>query len=410
MSKVTIDAAEIVDARTDIISLVKRGANRLPFRVIKSEEEDMLDLFKAGRIIFGKSEKKPEVVAVMFGTEPDADLLAKTFATAGLDPAKLTKSEADEVITFAKSDVEKAQGTVLVKSGDAVVAVSGLAKSFDSWGGSSDFVSAIRANTFYPSIYSSQDVFTSCIYSIMSNSNSPDEAASRVAACADDYKNYIVMLTANLPASAFHLDHGFYSLAKSETPVVKSEEPKAEEPVATTETVTTEAAVEGTEAVTEPVAKTEAEIAAEAAKTAETAAVVVEPVAKTEAEIAADISAQVEAQVAAKMAEFAKSQEAPKEPTETLAETIQKSVASAMATALAPINATMAELSSKVEETSVGLAKADAALNGTVIGGASSENLGRVSKTDNSVGAGEPPLLDTAYTPIARAAGQLVRR
>jgi hypothetical protein len=52
MPKLLLEAHELTDADVDFVSLVKRGANRIPFRIVKEDTSDMLDLHKIGRKLF----------------------------------------------------------------------------------------------------------------------------------------------------------------------------------------------------------------------------------------------------------------------------------------------------------------------------------------------------------------------
>ena len=74
MRKLQLKATELVDTDVNFVSLVERGANRIPFRITK-EDEQMLDLHKIGRSLFRKAEPKPEIVAVIAqkGADPAQD-------------------------------------------------------------------------------------------------------------------------------------------------------------------------------------------------------------------------------------------------------------------------------------------------------------------------------------------------
>lgn len=105
MPKLTFNAHELTDANVDFVAMVKRGANRIPFRITKSEDADMIDLSKLARTVFLKADPKPAVAAVIFdGAAP-----------AAYAPVGFAKSEADGLTTFAKADV-KDGGTLLVKT------------------------------------------------------------------------------------------------------------------------------------------------------------------------------------------------------------------------------------------------------------------------------------------------------
>ena len=133
MPDLQIKANELVDTRVDFIALVKRGANRIPFRIVKQENEEMLDLQKIGRSLFKKAEAAPEVIAAVVPAGSDLEMLAKLFEDAGLDSTAFLKTEIDGVVTLAKADADKAEDTVVIKSGDIGLVITGLKKGFDAW-------------------------------------------------------------------------------------------------------------------------------------------------------------------------------------------------------------------------------------------------------------------------------------
>ena len=59
MSRLEFKATELTDTDVDFVSLVKRGANRLPFRITKGDDE-MIDLYAIGRKMFQKAEPRSD--------------------------------------------------------------------------------------------------------------------------------------------------------------------------------------------------------------------------------------------------------------------------------------------------------------------------------------------------------------
>ena len=131
MSRRKIKANELVDTDVSFVSLVKRGANRIPFRITK-EDGPMLDLYKIGRSLFHKADSRPQIVAAVFQKGADLTKVAALFQKAGLEPKKFVKSEKGGVVTVAKADAAAAEDTMVVKMSDSFgLVVSGLKKSFD---------------------------------------------------------------------------------------------------------------------------------------------------------------------------------------------------------------------------------------------------------------------------------------
>ena len=253
MPRLQIKANELVQTDASFVSLVKRGANRIPFRITK-EDEPMLDLHKIGRNLFKKEDPKPEIVAAI--VQPGADIarVAAIFKEAGLEPKSFIKTEEDGITTVARSDYADAHDVALLKVGeDMVLAVSNMKKGFDSYAyNSTDFNAIMATEGVYPSMCVAKDVLGGTISNILYKSSSPAEAAGTVGAAIDDFKTYMVGLLGAVPVSAFKMDVAIAKAAEQKLPDDKSgagaEEPapkpkarKDEVPAASDEQPVTEA-------------------------------------------------------------------------------------------------------------------------------------------------------------------------
>ena len=255
MPKLQVKANELVNTDASFVSLVKRGANRIPFRITK-EEEPMLDLHKIGRNLFKKADPKPEIVAAIIQPGADVSRVASFFKAAGLEPKQFVKSEQDGILTVAKEGYAEAEDVALLKMGeDVVVAVSGLKKSFDSYAyNSTDFNVVMATEGVYPSLCVAKDVLGQVIGNILYKASSPAEAASQVGEAIDDFKTYMVGLLGAVPVHAFKMDVAIAQAIekaaapaeeedeetkaakakakKGEVPAASDEPPVAEEPAA----------------------------------------------------------------------------------------------------------------------------------------------------------------------------------
>ncbi|CAA2141486.1 hypothetical protein [Hyphomicrobium sp. ghe19] len=253
MSKQQISATELVNTEVNFVSLVKRGANRIPFRITK-EDQNMIDLHKIGRAIFKMAEPKIDVVGVILQKGADLDKVNAVLKAAGLDADALVKSEKDGVVTLAKADAPT--GSVLKVSDEvALVVTADLQKSFSgvdftSW----SFGEVLATEGYFTGVCTSVDVLKSTVANILHEATSSSEAAAAVGKAVDEMKNYLISLTGGLPVQAFKADVEFSragSLAKAEEAPAAESAQKADEAVA--ETVVEKAE----EAKTEPTAKEE---------------------------------------------------------------------------------------------------------------------------------------------------------
>ncbi|WP_113155977.1 hypothetical protein [Nitratireductor sp. OM-1] len=335
----------------------------------------MLDLAKAGRKLFQKAETTPEVVAAVVPAGVDVVKMAEVFKEAGLDPNLFVKTEVDGVVTLAKADADKADGTVIIKTGDQVgLVISGLKKAFDSYNASgSDFAEAVKAQGFYPSFCTAQDVLGSCVSVALHKSNTPSEAAERVAKTVDDFRSYVSGLASALPASAFYVDRYYSDIAKGEE---TAPEPAAKEEEAD------KLKAEADKAKAEEAKKAEDEKTTKADADAD--APVEEPVAKTGEN---DAGSEPNAEIAA----LKKSQD---EIMGVLKE-LQKSVSTSISGLQAEVKKELSGINTRVEQVASQAQKTDAALNGTVFAEPDGDKPAPLEKQDGHRGA--PPLLDTAY-------------
>ena len=229
MPKLRIKAHELVDTNVNFVSLVKRGANRIPFRITK-EDTEMLDLHKIGRTLFKKADPKPEVVAAVIQKGADLNKIAAIFKSAGLDPKEFVKTEKDDVATVAKADAEKAEGTIVLKVSDEVgLVISNMKKAFDSYAYSStDFNVVMATEGVYPSMCVAKEALGTTIYNILYKAGSPSEASQQVGEAIEAFKTYMTNLLGQVPVQAFKVDLAFAELAKAGDKKDKDEEAEKE--------------------------------------------------------------------------------------------------------------------------------------------------------------------------------------
>ncbi|MEY9560464.1 hypothetical protein [Sinorhizobium fredii] len=233
MPKLSIKATELVDTDVNFVSLVKRGANRIPFRITK-EDEPMLDLHKIGRRLFKQADPQPEVVAAIFEKGTDSTRLAQLFKQVGLDPKTFVKTEQDGIVTVAKEGYDQAEDAMVLRiSKDVGLVVSGLKKAFQGYDfESTDFAEVMATGSFCSSVSMATDMLQHTIGSILYEAETPDQAADSIQKAIDEYKQYTVTLTKGLPVHAFKMDGALVKgEAGEEAPPARKpvEEPAAED-------------------------------------------------------------------------------------------------------------------------------------------------------------------------------------
>jgi hypothetical protein len=204
MPKLLLEAHELKDADVDFVSLVKRGANRIPFRIVKEDKSDMLDLHKIGRRLFKQVDPVPTVVAAVVRKGADLEAVKARLIEAGLSVEHVT--EQDGVLVFAQPNVEAFDEGVVKLDDDVGLVVSGIAKAFESFNFVDEFGKVFATEAFYPGLHMAKDMLTFTVGNIMSKAESPGAAAEAIAKAVDEFKNYITSLAAKIPQHAFKAD------------------------------------------------------------------------------------------------------------------------------------------------------------------------------------------------------------
>ena len=213
MPRMQIEATALKNTDVSFVSLVKHGANRIPFRIVKEDNEAMLDLGKIGKALFRKSDVPAGVVAALVRKGADLPKYTKAFEAAGLVITQ--KSETDEMVVYTQPGVEAGgrDGTLRLND-DVALMVNGLAdlpsrvqKDFSSYDGTStNFMAVLNTEMFFPSMLMAADALTDTIMNIMNEADSPSGAAELVGAAIDDFKSYIMPCITGIPVRAFKAD------------------------------------------------------------------------------------------------------------------------------------------------------------------------------------------------------------
>jgi hypothetical protein len=387
----TVSANALTDVQVNRISLVRRGANRIPFRLLKGDT-DMLDLSR----LFKSDLEASRVTAVVVRKGAEGAAKARLTA-AGLSVAN--PEEGDESTIFHQGKNPEA-GDIIVKMDEDVGVVVHVAKGFKPYEFQSEgFKQSMKVEGFYPSVTTAFDTLRTVMHRALEKSTSPEDAVGNVAAAIDDFKGYVGKLTSSLPKSAFQLDGLFApvasSIAKAEgDPEEKDGEEKDGEEETEDSTEEKPAGEEGEEE-SEEKDETKPDDQGTADKApippnqptnpeTQEAAVAVDPSKKTvppSAEAGSALPAQPVIK-ADQMADFRA----------LLAETLT-GLTSVITEKTGAIAASVDKVNQRLDGVETRVAKAEKTVRGTVLGDAPEDRLGGLLKSDPA----ELPLLDTAF-------------
>ena len=204
MPKLQVEAHELHGTDVNFVSLVKRGANRLPFRIVKEDQADMLNLADLQRV-FKKADPAPRVVAAVVRKGADLEAAKLRLGQAGLTVDDM--QENGELIVFRQPNVESANDALVKLDDDIGLVVSGLAKAVEDTSlADTAFGRQFTTEAFLPSMRLASEMLGQSVDSIMQKAETPTEAAARIGEAVDEFKTYVTCLAAALPQHALKAD------------------------------------------------------------------------------------------------------------------------------------------------------------------------------------------------------------
>lgn len=374
MPQLSINATELVETNVDFISIVERGANRIPFRLMKEQTEDgkMLDfdLSKLGNLLFKTEAAKPAIAAVVVAKTADLAAVTARITKAGLDYDSMTEND-DGTRVFAQKGVVVKDQILLKVSDEIGLVISHAKKSFSGYDFSStEFKDVMQIEGFYPSVYMAMSMLETVIGNSMNTADSVSEAQTAIAKAAEDFSHYVKMLVSILPERAFKMD------GPVTTATLAGQAPTTAEAVA--DPLAPSLSGVAPAPVVEPATKDEA---------ADTVVVVADPVI-TNPIVVAEVDPAPEPE---KVVEVVKSPDF----SLIIAKVLEGPLA-ALNESIGSIAKGLADQSARLDGLETSTQKHDKALNSTVVMDAPEDRAPVVARKS----AGAPPLMDTAVQKI----------
>jgi hypothetical protein len=252
MRKVPLN--ELTEAQVSHISLVDRGANREPFRIVKREEDgQMLDFSNGIAGMFRKTDDRaPAIVAVAFAKQFDPKAAAEILGEAGLSFGDPQDTDAANIYPIEGATLEVIEKAILFKLNDEIgfavdfgsavperVAKGYVGYDFES----TDFKTVVGTNKSLPMINVAMSGLQDVIWNIMSNSDTVDVAKGDIKKAVKDFSGMVMDIVENIPATAFKLEAAVHKAAavkktengdqKADTVKKGEEAPKKDEPAPT---------------------------------------------------------------------------------------------------------------------------------------------------------------------------------
>lgn len=385
MPDLKITATKMTDVTVSYISLVGRGANRIPFKIVKQEKAMSKGLagLDLGALFTRKSDKpKATIVGVATMKNEKLEAVKASLAEAGLDVSQMSE-QTDGSVVFAQGTTLKSDDVhQLVRLSDDVVLVTKGFSMYNIQDGS--FADKCKVSGAYSGLSGMIAVLHEGIIDLMYNASKPTDAAAAVSKLFDEAKSYAVNLMNQLPVAAFKLDKGV---------VVKSE-PLAPEDASVLVNGTEGAVAASTE--DETVEKSDDPKKKDKTKAKDTSQCEGTPAAKAEGAEAAATEAQADPAAGA-------TQKSELDPTPDMMAQFQAlmtqmgdSLTSSVTKSIGEVTKNLNDLATRVEQVE-GVAKsAEKAVSGFVLGGAEVGDHTPSTKSDEVYVGRE---IDTAFKP-----------
>ena len=199
--KVIIQARELSEMDVNIISLVKRGANRIPFRIVKSDGETTMNL--SNLFVWKQAPQLPAVVAVVLAKSANQEVYTKALAEGGFEVDHVTEGENETVtLMFTKSD-EMTDAIALKISNDAALIVVGVEKGLLAFPDSNSFIENITKAGFAPSYHIANEILNDTVGNIIFSEGDAEETKTAVSKSISDFGGYIEAIRSTILVQPF---------------------------------------------------------------------------------------------------------------------------------------------------------------------------------------------------------------
>jgi hypothetical protein len=202
--KVLVKGSELTNADINFISLVKRGANRSPFKVIKADDDPDTSIVGAVKGLFRMSEPDPTVVAV-FVKKENYDTVKEHLEKSGFNIKDASESD-DVVLVKQEGFADCKQALMLQLSPNVVMAIGNIAKHAETFNGSMEFDSEVKQTGFYPGISKSTDALRDTLFAIATDEVNKTDISGRMQMACDACGKYLSEISKALPPEVWKFE------------------------------------------------------------------------------------------------------------------------------------------------------------------------------------------------------------
>jgi hypothetical protein len=212
--RVKLDLKKLKDAEPKFVSLVRRSANQIPFRIQKAAGEDNMGIDLAGLSRVMKGEKPPKtarVAALVVKKSDDMEPVLKSITDNGYSVDKPTEN-ADGTILFAQEDNAEKDARLIRMSEDLVLVMKG----FEPWEAEiTSFAEQVGLEGYYSGLYTATSALSSLFGTCVREAETHDEMVSAVKKALSDFDAYVLGIAQAIPASCYPVDASLQLIQKA---------------------------------------------------------------------------------------------------------------------------------------------------------------------------------------------------
>lgn len=232
MSKKKVKASELVEADVQFVSIVGKGANRIPIRLTKSEEGNKMRLDISKIFKSKKSNNASYVAAVIVRKGADIEAAKARIQKAGFSVEK--QEDTGEAVIFHQSEIAEDAIQYLMRADEDTVLHLVTEKKMEMMDyQTQSFAELFNKAGVLPSMMMATDLLKEVFMNILyGDVDSPEEAASAIKTAVKEFSNIVTEMAANIPVSAFKMEdpslNGQPKEGETEVTDKKAETPKTD--------------------------------------------------------------------------------------------------------------------------------------------------------------------------------------
>lgn len=207
--KIKTTASKLQNATVSHISLVEKGANRIPFKIIK-QENGMINLSK----LFKSAKEETvslQVSAIVIQKSANVEDIKAVLKSNGFIVDNL--EETDDTVILKQEDFDMSEVSAIKMNDDMVI----LTKSFSGYSldaSNSTFADRAKAEGFFPSINSASETLIGSLREVLYGSANIGEAVTKSDSLLEDFHGYVKQVIQGLPSAAFKAEKEVSEIVK----------------------------------------------------------------------------------------------------------------------------------------------------------------------------------------------------